>query len=83
VNLADSPKYANVQRRLHKRLMDWMRDEGDYLLCNAHVMPVGSYIDGRSWEEQHDPGWSKEDWAWFRRRSPSEQERPYAKNYPR
>jgi arylsulfatase A-like enzyme len=73
-NLIDQPvdagglAYAGVRAGLHARLMDWMEAEGDYLLCCNQLRPVGSYVDGRAWEEQHDPGWSEADWAWYRNR---------------
>jgi arylsulfatase A-like enzyme len=66
-NLIGAPACAEVQADLHARLMAWMQSEGDYLLCAEHLRPVGSYVDGRAFEEQHDPGWSEADWAWFRR----------------
>ncbi len=68
VNLICSPEYAEVQADLHGKLMSWMEAESDYLLCSKHLLPVGSYIDGRPFEEQHDHGWSERDWNWFRQR---------------
>lgn len=66
-NLIAADRWREVQADLHARLKAWMQSEGDYLLCAEHLRPVGSYVDGRALEEQHDPGWSEADWAWFRR----------------
>jgi arylsulfatase A-like enzyme len=66
VNLTDAPEYVEIQAELHDKLMAWMRAENDYLLCAEHLMPVGSYVDGRAFEEQHDHGWSQAEWNWFR-----------------
>jgi arylsulfatase A-like enzyme len=57
--------HADIQAGLHARLMAWMAAEEDYLLCAGHVRSVGSYVDGRAFEEQHDPGWSEAEWAWL------------------
>ena len=67
VNLAGVPAYAALQSDLHARLAAWMEAEGDYLLCAHHLLPPGTYVDGRGADEQHDHGWSTEEWAWFRR----------------
>ena len=64
-NLVDDPSCAQIKADLHHRLVSWMEAEGDYLLHAQHLMPVGSYVDGRSFEEQHDPGWPDRDKAWF------------------
>ena len=45
-----------------------MEAEGDYLLHAQHLLPVGSYCDGRGYDEQHDPGWPTRDVAWFAQR---------------
>lgn len=66
VNLANSPVHAGVRQALRQRLMAWMEAEGDYLVDAEHLLPVGAYIDGRGFEDQHDPGWSERDWTWFR-----------------
>jgi arylsulfatase A-like enzyme len=68
VNLIDDPAHAAVQADLHGRLMAWMEAEGDELLHAQHLLPVGSYADGRGFDEQHDPGWSERDKAWFAQR---------------
>ena len=68
VNLIDDRAHAAIQSGLHRRLMAWMEAEGDYLLHAQHLLPTGSYIDGRSFDEQHDPGWSDRDKAWFAQR---------------
>jgi arylsulfatase A-like enzyme len=68
VNLIDDRAHAAVQADLHRRLMAWMEAEGDELLQAQHLLPVGSYADGRSFDEQHDPGWSERDKAWFAQR---------------
>jgi len=66
VNLIDHPANAATRRRLHARLMAWMADEGDYLRCAEHLPPPGSYIDGRSADDQHDPGyWTDNEKAWY------------------
>jgi arylsulfatase A-like enzyme len=64
-NLINDPAYAGVQTELHGRLLAWMETEGDYLLHTQHLLPAGSYCDGRSFEEQHDPGWPARDKAWL------------------
>jgi arylsulfatase A-like enzyme len=64
-NLVDDPAYTDVQAGLHRRLIAWMEAEGDELLHAQHLLPVGSYVDGRSFDEQHDPGWSERDKRWF------------------
>jgi hypothetical protein len=64
-NRIDEPAYAEVRADLHRRLMAWMEAEGDYLLCTEHLLPVGAYVDGRTFEDQHDPGWSDRDRTWF------------------
>lgn len=69
VNLAGAPAYAAVLADLRARLMAWMEIEGDYLLCARHLPPPGTYVDSRGADEQHDHGWSAEEWAWFRRDS--------------
>ena len=69
VNLINSPEYTEAQADLNRKLVSWMEAEGDYLLCAKHLLPVGSYIDGRAFEEQHDHGWSERDWDWFKQRS--------------
>jgi arylsulfatase A-like enzyme len=69
VNLIGQAAYAGIRADLHARLLAWMEAEGDYLLCAEHLRPAGSYVDGRAWQEQHDPGWSEQDWAWYRNRS--------------
>jgi arylsulfatase A-like enzyme len=68
VNRIDVPAHAAVQVALHRRLMAWMEAEGDALLHAQHLLPVGSYVDGRGFDEQHDPGWSERDKAWFAQR---------------
>jgi arylsulfatase A-like enzyme len=70
VNLIDDPDHAPIQADLHRRLMTWMASEGDYLLHAQHLPSTGSYIDGRSFDEQHDPGWSDHDKAWLTRSRP-------------
>jgi hypothetical protein len=42
--------------------------EGDELRYARHLPPAGSYVDGRGVDEQHDPGWSERDKAWFAHR---------------
>ena len=68
VNLIGLSEYAEIEADLHSKLVSWMEGEGDYLLYAKHLLPVGSYIDGRAFEEQHDHGWSERDWNWFRQR---------------
>jgi arylsulfatase A-like enzyme len=68
VNLVDDPAHAAIQADLHRRLMAWMEAEGDALLHAQYLLPAGSYIDGRGFDEQHDPGWSERDKAWFAQR---------------
>jgi arylsulfatase A-like enzyme len=68
VNLYKVPAHAAIQANLHRRLMAWMEAENDTLLHAKHLLPVGSYVDGRSFDEQHDPGWSERDKAWFAQR---------------
>ena len=68
VNLVDVPAHAALQADLHRRLMAWMEAEDDELLHARHLLPVGSYVDGRGFDEQHDPGWSERDKAWFAQR---------------
>ena len=66
VNLVDHPEHAEVQADLNQRLMTWMAAEGDYLLHAQHLLPAGSYCDGRGFNQQHDPGvWSEAEKAWF------------------
>jgi len=66
INLIDDPAHADVQAALHQRLMTWMAAEGDYLYQAQHLLPVGSYCDGRGFDQQHDPGvWSEAEKAWF------------------
>jgi arylsulfatase A-like enzyme len=64
-NLVDDPDYSAVQEDLYRRLMAWMAAEGDYLLHAHHLPPAGAYVDGRGFDEQHDPGWSESDKAWL------------------
>ena len=52
----------------HSRNRPKIASEGDYLLCAQHLPEAGSYADGRSFDEQHDPGWSERDKAWFPQR---------------
>jgi hypothetical protein len=43
-----------------------MATEGDYLLHAQHLLPMGSYCDGRGFDQQHDSGiWSEAEKAWF------------------
>jgi arylsulfatase A-like enzyme len=57
-NLIGEPGQRGVRSALHERLMGWMRQEGDYLLCARHLLPPGTYADGRDVTEQHQhPGW--------------------------
>ncbi|MFN2237315.1 MAG: sulfatase-like hydrolase/transferase [Anaerolineales bacterium] len=66
-NLVDDPAFAEVHNRLHLQLMAWMADEDDYLLHTRHLLPAGSYVDGRGFEQQHDPGvWSEAEKSWFK-----------------
>jgi len=67
INLAGSPGYGTIQADLRGRLLAWMESEADYLSCAHHLPPPGVYVDGRDADEQHDHGWSAEEWAWFRR----------------
>ncbi len=53
INLAEDPAHATTRARLRQRLFDWMRREEDPLSGPGHHPPVGSYVDGRSREEQH------------------------------
>jgi arylsulfatase A-like enzyme len=68
LNRIDDPACADTQASLHRRLVAWMEAEGDELLHARHLLPVGSYVDGRGFHEQHDPGWSERDKAWFAQR---------------
>ncbi|MDV7141805.1 sulfatase-like hydrolase/transferase [Tropicimonas sp. TH_r6] len=52
-NLAGDPRLGEVQADLKSRLFDWMNAEGDWLAGPGHHPPVGSYIDGRDRNEQH------------------------------
>lgn len=53
LNVAGEPEYAAERNRLMAALMGWMRFEQDALAYPGHHLPVGSYIDGRRREEQH------------------------------
>jgi arylsulfatase A-like enzyme len=64
-NLVDDPDYAEIKAVLHKRLTAWMEAECDYLRCAERLPPVGSYVDGRGFDEQHDPGWGEDERAWL------------------
>lgn len=72
INLADLAEYAEVQKALHAELMAWMESEGDTMRYARHLPPMGSYIDGRGFDEQHDHGWSEAEWAWIKRTTPRE-----------
>ena len=66
-NLINDKSCTEIKETLHARLMDWMTLENDYLSCHQYLLPVGSYLDGRAFEEQDDPGWSPAEWEWLRR----------------
>ncbi|MCT8159957.1 sulfatase-like hydrolase/transferase [Pseudoruegeria sp. SHC-113] len=54
MNRAQDPALAAEKARLKARLFGWMRAENDALACGGYQLPVGSYIDGRPAEAQHD-----------------------------
>ena len=51
---AEDPALKAEKARLKTRLFDWMQAEGDALAFGGYHLPVGSYIDGRPAQEQHD-----------------------------
>ena len=54
INRAEDPALKAEKARLKTRLFDWMQAEGDALAFGGYHLPVGSYIDGRPAQEQHD-----------------------------
>ncbi|WP_323764844.1 sulfatase-like hydrolase/transferase [Marinovum sp.] len=54
VNRAGDPALAAEKARLKARLFDWMKAEADALAFGGYQLPVGSYIDGRPAQDQHD-----------------------------
>ena len=65
-NRIDVPEHTEIQEGLHSQLMAWMEKEGDYLRDSQHLLPVGCYVDGRDFTDQHDPGWSEEAREWLK-----------------
>lgn len=53
-NLYDSPDHGMVKADLREKLFEQMRADEDALAYPGYQLPVGSYIDGRPHEEQHD-----------------------------